>query len=409
MTEWFEWLAGREYGWLWRLVIVAGAVLLAWLVHAALFAVLLRTVGRSKWIGDPKPIRQARRPSRWLVVFVLLRAALPFVVPPGGWADGIAQALAVLIVLAITWLVVAVVTGLDDAIMAHYDLTVADNLRARRVHTQARIVGRIAAVLLGIVGVACALMTVPRVRELGAGLLASAGVAGLVIGLALRPTLESLLAGLQLAVTEPIRLDDVVIVEGEWGRVEEITATYVVIRIWDERRLVVPLSRFLTQPFQNWTRTSAQIMGTVFLHVDYRMDVEALRSEAIRLVESHPAWDGRVAGLQVTDTTERTMQVRVLVSAADSGKAWDLRVWLREQLISWLQREHPDVLPRGRIALEDGPPDASERAARERSASAADPTALGPRDSGPEGSDTSSATESSAVIDPPQPPSVGRR
>ncbi|MCB9527152.1 MAG: mechanosensitive ion channel [Myxococcales bacterium] len=354
MTEWFEWLASRELGWLWRILIALGAVLVALIIHGIAFAVLLRTVGRTRWIGSPKPIQNARGPARVVLIIAFLRAVLPFVIPPGATEDGLAQLLVVLLVLTITWLLVRAISGLDDAVMAHYDITAADNLHARRVHTQARIVSRIVAVLVGVVGVAVALMTFPRVRELGAGLLASAGVAGLVIGLALRPTLESLLAGLQLAVTEPIRLDDVVIVEGEWGRVEEITATYVVIRIWDERRLVVPLSRFLQQPFQNWTRKSAQILGTVFLYLDYGMPVDRLRAEVDRLVKAHALWDGRVCVTQVTDAKEKTMEIRVLISAADSGKAWDLRVWLREQLIAWLQREHPEHLPRARIMLREG-------------------------------------------------------
>jgi small-conductance mechanosensitive channel len=197
-------------------------------------------------------------------------------------------------------------------------------------------------------------MTFPGARQLGASLLASAGVLGIIGGLAARPVFSNLIAGLQLALAQPIRLDDVLIVQGEWGRVEEITGTYVVLRIWDERRLIIPLQWFIENPFQNWTRSTSRILGTVFLNVDYALPVEALRTEARRLVEQAPEWDQRVFVVQVTDATERTMQIRVLVSASDSGKAFDLRCRVREGLLEWLAREYPQCLPTSRV-LGGGP------------------------------------------------------
>jgi small-conductance mechanosensitive channel len=193
------------------------------------------------------------------------------------------------------------------------------------------------------------LLSFPEARQLGASLLASAGVLGIVAGLAAKPLFSNLIAGLQLALAQPIRMDDVLIVKGEWGRVEEITGTYVVIKIWDERRLIVPLTWFIENPFENWTRTGADILGTIFLHVDYATPIEPLRQEAARLVRSFPEWDGRVFAVQVTDADERTIRVRVLVSAGDSGKAFDLRCKLREALIAFLAREYPSALPQVRI------------------------------------------------------------
>jgi small-conductance mechanosensitive channel len=199
-----------------------------------------------------------------------------------------------------------------------------------------------------VAGMSFALMTFPGARQLGASLLASAGVAGLVAGIAARPVFGNLIAGLQIALSQPFRIDDVLIVEGEWGRVEEITGTYVVLRLWDERRLIIPLQWFVEKPFQNWTRTSAQILGSVFLWVDYTLPLEPLRREAQRLCEASPDWDHRLCTLQVTEATERGMQLRVLVSSESSGQNWDLRCTLREALLDFIQREHPQALPRVR-------------------------------------------------------------
>jgi len=199
------------------------------------------------------------------------------------------------------------------------------------------------------------LMSFDEFRQLGTGILASAGLVGLVVGFAAQKTLGNLLAGIQLAITQPIRLDDVVIVEGEWGRIEEITLTYVVVRIWDLRRLVLPIGYFLERPFQNWTRVSADILGTVFLYVDYTVPVDAIRAELERIVQGSKDWDGEVCGVQVTDTSAQGIELRALVSAADASKAWDLRCAVREQLVAFLQREYPAALPRLRGELHGAP------------------------------------------------------
>jgi len=198
------------------------------------------------------------------------------------------------------------------------------------------------------------LMTFPQVRDLGASVLASAGLAGIVVGFAARPVLQNIIAGVQIAIAQPIRIDDVVIVEGEWGRIEEFTATYVVVRIWDQRRLIVPLNYFIENTFQNWTRTDAEILGTVFLHVDYTVPVEDVRQELHRLLLATDRWDGRAWGLVVTDATDRTVELRALMSAADAGTAWDLRCEIREKLIAYVQARHPAGLPTIRATVGAG-------------------------------------------------------
>jgi small-conductance mechanosensitive channel len=263
-----------------------------------------------------------------------------------------------LLIAATTWLAARAVNGFADGVLAQHPYDVTDNLRARRVLTQTRVLARTANSMLLVAGGALMLMTFPGARQVGASLLASAGVIGIVAGLAAKPVFSNLIAGLQIALAQPIRMDDVLVVEGEWGRVEEITGTFVVLRIWDDRRMILPLSYFIEKPFQNWTRHDAQLLGSVFIHADYGMPLAPLREEAERIVKAAPEWDGRFFNLRVTDATERSMQIRVLCTAASSSLAFDLRCTVREGLIDFMQREYPQFLPRLRI--EDGaPPQAS--------------------------------------------------
>ena len=256
-----------------------------------------------------------------------------------------------LLIASLTWFAMRAVGALAQAIVQTHPTNVSDNLEARRVQTQTRVLARTVMLVVLVIGVGAALMTFPGVRQIGASLLASAGVAGLIAGIAARPVLGNLIAGLQIALTQPLRLDDVVIIEDEWGRIEEITATYVVVKIWDERRLIVPLQWVIEHPFQNWTRREAELLGTVMLWIDYRVALEPLRAELERVCAAAPEWDKRVALLQVVDTNERAMQVRALVSASNASKTWDLRCRVREALIDFLQRQEPDALPRIRAEL----------------------------------------------------------
>lgn len=255
---------------------------------------------------------------------------------------------ALLTIASLTWLSTRAVQSIADTIAERHPINLTDNLAARRIHTQTRVLARSMNVLIILIGTGMALMTLPLLRQIGTSLLASAGVAGLVVGFAAKPVLGNLLAGIQLAISQPIRLDDVVIVENEWGQIEEITGTYVVVRIWDQRRLIVPLQWFIEHPFQNWTRSSSELLGAVVLWVDYRLPLEPLRVEAQRLCQVFQEWDGRVCVVQVTDTNERAMQVRILISAPDAPRTFDLRCKMREGLLDFIQQNYADCLPRVR-------------------------------------------------------------
>ena len=251
----------------------------------------------------------------------------------------------VLLIAAMTWLAMGAVSGLAQGVMARHPTDIADNLRARRVETQARILSRSAMVLILIGGMAMALMTFPGARHVGASLLASAGVVGLVGGLAARPVFSNLIAGLQIAVSQPIRMGDVLLVNGQWGWVEEITGTYVVLHVWDDRRLIIPLNWFIENPFENWTHSSSQVKGTVVLHLNYATPIEPLRAQARKIVEAAPEWDRRECKVQVEDTNDATIAVRVLVSAAHPQHLWDLRCRVREEMLAFVAREYPDYIP----------------------------------------------------------------
>jgi small-conductance mechanosensitive channel len=363
------------------LAAIAGALI----VHGIGAAILARVL-RLHQIGSIL-VRRTREPSRWVLIFAALAVVLQGAASPLPHLEGLRHVCELLFIAAVTWLALAAVEALVEIVALLHPSNVADNLNARRIRTQARVLGRTLKTFAFIFGVAAALITFPGVRQFGATLLASAGMAGLVAGFAARPVLGNVIAGLQIAFTQPIRIDDVLIVEGEWARVEEITGAYVVLKIWDERRLVVPLQWFIEHPFQNWTRTSSQIIGTIYLWVDYTLPIEPVRAEYLRLCKEAPEWDGRVAVLQVTELGERSMQLRGLASSIDAGKNWDLRCRLREGIIAFLQREYPQHLPRMRAqaALIDGTGAAFRIAPAARPSHAPEPGAVsreagGPRD-----------------------------
>lgn len=233
--------------------------------------------------------------------------------------------------------------------LARLELNVADNLGARRRATRLNILRRVWYIIIVVIIFAAVLTTIPWARQIGISLFASAGIAGLAVGLAAQPVLANLIAGLQIAFTQPIRIDDAVVVEGEWGWIEEIGIFHVVVRLWDWRRLVVPLNFFIERPFQNWTRESASIIGSVFWSLDYRAPLDAMRDKLGEIVKASPLWDQRVCVLQVTEADSNMIQVRALASARSSPEAWDLRCLVREQMITWLQAEYPEALPTLRV------------------------------------------------------------
>ncbi|AOJ01701.1 MULTISPECIES: mechanosensitive ion channel family protein [Burkholderia] len=379
---------------LWR---IADAPLHTWLGTLVVSALVVLVVAGIHRIGARIVVPIARpypfmsvivsyvdRPSLVLLSFLALEFLWLQVADALPHAAGLRTLAAVGTIVSLTWLLMRLAAAVGDAIIRAHPIDTSDNLEARRIHTQTRVLARTVMVLIVVIGTGAALMTFPNVRQVGASLLASAGVAGLVAGIAARPVLGNLIAGLQIALSQPIRLDDVVIIQGEWGRIEEITGTYVSVRLWDQRRLVVPLQWFIENPFQNWTRSSAELIGTVFLYVDYRLPLDPLRAELARIVAAAPEWDGRVQVLQVTDATERSMQLRALVSARDSSLAWDLRCRVREGLVAFINAHYPHCLPReraewttpGAAAREPQPGErVLEPAASTAAFTAADPTA----------------------------------
>ena len=256
------------------------------------------------------------------------------------------------IILSVAWFLILLFRVVKKRMLKMYDMASDDNLKARKVYTQYMILENIVIFIIVILAVGIALMSFESIRSVGISVLTSAGIAGIIIGLAAQKAIATLLAGIQIAITQPIRLDDVVIVEGEWGWIEEINLTYVVVRVWDKRRLVVPTTYFIEKTFQNWTRSSADILGTVFIYADYGLPLEPLREELTRLLNNTSLWDGNVNVLQVTNASEKTVELRILVSAKNSPTAWDLRVHLREKLLDFIQKNYPGHLPKARVSIE---------------------------------------------------------
>ncbi|HZT89070.1 MAG TPA: mechanosensitive ion channel domain-containing protein [Stellaceae bacterium] len=296
----------------------------------------------------PQLLSRARGPAAAILAIIAVGAAVPAARLSYEAAVMLARGLLIAMILAIGWAAAIALNLGAELYVRRFRIDSEDNLLARKHVTQVRILRRAAQTLLVILTVSVALMTIPAVREYGLSLLASAGAAGLVIGLAARPVFTNLLAGIQIAVTQPIRVEDAVLVEGEYGWVETITSTYVVVRLWDLRRMVLPLTYFIEKPFQNWTYEGANLIGSVLLNVDYSVPVERVRQKLEEIVRSTPLWDGTVVNLQVTDTPGTMVQLRALVSARNAGQVWDLRCLVREQLIAFLQQEYPLALPRGR-------------------------------------------------------------
>lgn len=350
-------MLGDDAGiWLRYAVIAAAAILLGLVLHAVLFAVLRRGAARTASQSDDAVVRRLALPSRAVIVLIALAVTKPAMeLGPDGseWWRFIAG----LIVPAMFgWLAAAILGAFNDVVQLRTDFTVADNLRARRRRTRTSILYRIGLFLI-LIGTMCLmLMSIPAVRTVGVTLAASAGVGALAVGAAAQPALKNIIAGVQMAFTEPIRLDDVVIIDGEWGRIEEIRLTYVVVAIWDQRRLVVPISKFLEENFQNWTRSSSELLGTAFVHVDRTADIARLRAKLTEIVSGDPLWDGRVCGLQVTDSLPGHLELRCLVSAADAGRLFDLRCNVRERLAAYIAADMAEALPRGRDIVALQPP-----------------------------------------------------
>ncbi|MCC3155321.1 mechanosensitive ion channel [Hymenobacter sp. BT770] len=327
------------------------------LVARLVISTVLQTYNRRANSELITSIRRHLRPaSGWFFPALAVSLLLPLVQLPPQPFEVLRRLVEMALITTFAWGLVKLTDVVEDEVLRRYELNTTDNLRVRKLFTQLQFIKKLVMSLIVFVAVGLVLMSFETVRRLGTGLLTSAGIASVIVGFAAQRSISNLLAGFQIAFTQPIRIDDVLVVEGEWGRVEEITFTYVVLNIWDERRLVLPLNYFIEKPFQNWTRNSSQILGTVLLQTDYTVPVEAVRSELQRIVAASPLWDRRVCVLHVTDSKERTMELRALVSAANASDVWELRCTVREQLVGFLQREFPGSLPHTRAVVEGPAP-----------------------------------------------------
>ncbi|MDI7773999.1 mechanosensitive ion channel domain-containing protein [Asticcacaulis sp. EMRT-3] len=337
-------------------VLVAIIVFITFLIGLAaaraVLGLLTRIVNRSTHLTALVHVQRLRPPVYTVVPVLLIFLALRLTFPEELQRPFFSGLVKISSVSLLYWLAIRIVDVVSLAISKRYDMTVKDNLVARQVHTQIVVVRRIVSFLIFLVALAAIFLLFSQLRAIGVSLLASAGVAGIILGFAAQKTLGNLFAGIVIALTQPIRLEDAVVVEGEWGWVEEITLAYVVIRLWDLRRLILPIGYLLENPFQNWTRTSANIIGTVMLYADYTMPIDPLRKKLEEIVKATPLWDKKVQVVQVTDVTDQVMSIRALVSATDSSLAWDLRCLVREQLLSFMQTEYPHCLPKRRGVLE---------------------------------------------------------
>jgi small-conductance mechanosensitive channel len=331
---------------------------LAWLlsrIARTLEALLTSYTTRTQAEWDDVLLPFAGRALRLILPILALILGTPALAVSQDAQNVIQNAVSLALIGTIGFLLVQFVNAMAELVLKRYRLDVSDNRVARGVYTQVMVLKKIAITIIAVFAIASMLMVFQSVRQLGTAMIASAGVAGIVIGFAAQKSLGTLLAGFQIAMTQPIRIDDVVIVEGEWGRIEEITLTYVVVSIWDLRRLVVPITYFIEKPFQNWTRTSSDILGSVTLQVDYVVPVDAVRQEFTRILQASPNWDHKVNVLQVTDARERTIELRALASSSDASKSWDLRCEVREKLIAFIQKNYPESLPRLRTHFERPP------------------------------------------------------
>ena len=338
--------------WLYSLILTSASIVVG-LISYLIIAFLINRSNKLPILGgvDVKS-KWLKGPLLLIIPAICFSAVKPFLRIPDEYQGNLTHALSLFILFLATWLLIRIIHISRDVILGRYDISAKDNLKARRIYTQIKVIERIIVIVVLILAVAAALMSFPRIKQLGVSLLASAGIFGIILGFAAQKTLGNLIAGFQIAMSQPVRLDDVVIVENEWGRIEEINLIYVVVKIWDQRRLVIPISYFIEHPFQNWTRTSADILGTVYIYADYTVPVGEVRKALTGILNESEYWDKKVDVLQVTNATEKTVELRALMSAENSSIAWSLRCQVREKLLDYLQKNHPQCLPKTRVELD---------------------------------------------------------
>ncbi|MGD0471671.1 MAG: mechanosensitive ion channel domain-containing protein [Candidatus Velthaea sp.] len=341
-------LTQAQHDGLLAVIIIVLALAVGIVVHRVAFGILTRLASKRE-LTFGMIVRRLNRPAAYILPLLAVLAIVPALQLPAAWVSRVEHLTVILTIATAAWGMVALVMLGADYTKGYGGKPREDDLRFRQIETRVNILSRVAVTIVVIVATATSLMTFPAVRAIGATLLASAGLAGLAVGLATRPLLENLVAGIQIALTQPIRIDDVVIVEKEFGRVEEITSTYVVVALWDRRRMILPLTYFIDKPFETWTRHTTDLIGVVMLYTDYTMPVDALRSELDRVLVETPLWDGDVKAVQVTDTNMHGIEVRILVSARNAPTLFDLRCFVREKLIAFVGERYPSALPAMRI------------------------------------------------------------
>lgn len=336
-----------------KLIIAGGSfivlLILIFFVYRYLFRHFKRKVSRKPNSLDSFILDFFKIPVLWLIYWILLKIFTHIFLGDLPYYKFLLHINTLLLIFSIAWISVQFVKAGAYYLQGKLDIGVSDNLNARKGLTQIKVFKGIVNSLIIILSIAFALLTFNQVRSIGISLLTSAGVIGIIVGFAAQKSIGMILAGIQLAITQPIRLDDVVVIEDEWGRIEEITLTYVVVKIWDERRLIFPVTWFLEKPFQNWTQKSADITGSVFLYVDYNFPVERIRQELPEMLKNNTDWDGRMWNVQVTKTTEQYKEIRVLLTSVDASKNWDLRASIREKLIDYININYPDSFSKIRI------------------------------------------------------------
>jgi small-conductance mechanosensitive channel len=347
----FLWIEQNWHQVLWSTITLIVAIAVSLIARAILFWMLRRVTKRKATILGQSLVRHSEQPSHSIFPLLAVLAVLPGLPLPEIAMSALEHIAGIGLIAAIAWLAILLIEVTSDIMAGRYRIDVADNLVARRVQTQFQVVRRISVILVSVITVSLILMTFPAIKHIGMSILASAGLASLVVGMAMKDTLANLIAGVQIAFAQPFRVEDVVVINGDWGWIEEIGAMYVVVRIWDLRRLVLPLSYFLENPFENWTRKSADLLGYTYIYTDYTVPVDAVRAELKRICEGSRLWGGNVCAIQVSDSDQHTMQLRALMDVRNSSDAWDLRCLVREKLIDFLQKNYPDSLPRYRGEL----------------------------------------------------------
>jgi small-conductance mechanosensitive channel len=342
--------------WTWNLIIVAAATLLGLFIRLLLllFAQEKAKEENSRFSFFRSLIRHLGTPFTFFLPLFLFNLLLPIMRIKQIMIAQVDKGVEILLMISFAWILLSSIKVVQDYVYYKFDYNrKSDNLRERKIRTQLQFIRRFISGLIVLLTIAAVLLSFSTMRKIGAGLLTGVGVGGIIIGFAAQRSLANLLAGFQIAFTQPIRIDDAVIVEGEWGTIEEITLTYVVVRIWDQRRLILPIHYFIEKPFQNWTRTTAELLATVFIHADYSLPIEPIRNELTRLLKENKWWDGRASAVQVTNATDKSIELRIMMSARSAGDAWDLRCYIREELIKFIRDHYPQCLPKTRAELDN--------------------------------------------------------